>query len=83
MPQYVTENGQCVNAADPHRGVWYGWCTYWTDDWSKLKTLHLRATPSAAAFLRVLSVAPTVFKRQQATGSQERLALRPKGILGI
>lgn len=31
-----TLNGDAVSADDPQRGVWYGMCTFWTDDWDKV-----------------------------------------------
>lgn len=30
-------DGNTVKPDDPARMVWYGYCTYWTDDWDKLK----------------------------------------------
>jgi hypothetical protein len=28
--------GEATTADDPHRGLWYGMCTYWTDNWNAL-----------------------------------------------
>lgn len=33
------DNGEPTTANDPKRGVWYSAaCSYWTDDWTKLRT---------------------------------------------
>lgn len=37
--KYVKENGRHTAHNDPQRLVWYGPCTYWTDDWTKLKSI--------------------------------------------
>lgn len=37
MAEYRTENGDATKAFDPDRLIWYGWCTYWTDDWEKIR----------------------------------------------
>lgn len=38
MPDYRRiDNGQKVAANDPNRGIWYGWCGFWTDDWDRVK----------------------------------------------
>jgi hypothetical protein len=29
-------NGDKVSDEDPQRGIWYGMCTYWTDDWDEV-----------------------------------------------
>ena len=36
QPSYQTLNGYETTAEDGQRGIWYGTCTYWTDDWNKL-----------------------------------------------
>lgn len=36
-PEYVKlDTGDQTTADDPERGLWYGQCGYWTDNWSKL-----------------------------------------------
>lgn len=36
--QYIDTHGRPTTADDPTRMMWYSsLCTYWTDDWSKLK----------------------------------------------
>ena len=36
--KYRKEDGTNTTNDDPDRLLWYGLCTYWTDDWDKLKT---------------------------------------------
>jgi hypothetical protein len=35
-PQFVTLAGRRTALTDPERGVWYGQCGFWTDDWAAL-----------------------------------------------
>lgn len=35
-PSCQTKQGFLTTADDPNRMLWYGMCSYWTDDWSKL-----------------------------------------------
>lgn len=37
--KYLKQNGHHTSHADPQRLVWHGPCTYWTDDWTKLKSI--------------------------------------------
>ena len=36
MAKYITLDGEVTTKDDPNRGVWYGPCGYWTDDWNRL-----------------------------------------------
>ena len=36
---YKLEDGRPTTADDPKRLLWYGFCTFWTDDWSKILTV--------------------------------------------
>lgn len=39
MPKYITTHGTPTTDNDPQRMMWYSsLCSYWTDDWLKLKT---------------------------------------------
>lgn len=40
MAKYLTEEGRVCTPDDPKRALWYGWCTYWTDDWDELRSKH-------------------------------------------
>ncbi len=41
-PRYTTLDGKDTTADDPERGIWYGClCTYWTDDWAKLRYANI------------------------------------------
>jgi hypothetical protein len=35
-PRYCRPDGTETSADDPARTVWYGMCTFWSDDWNKL-----------------------------------------------
>lgn len=38
-PKYLNlRNGQPTTGDDETRGIWFGLCTYWTDDWNKVDT---------------------------------------------
>lgn len=38
MADIRTLSGESCTADDPERGIWYGLCTYWTDDWNKVRS---------------------------------------------
>lgn len=39
MNKYQKDNGDATTSDDPRRMLWFSSnCTYWTDDWMKLKT---------------------------------------------
>lgn len=40
-PAYQTINGIITTSDDPQRSLWYANCGYWTDDWTKLKSLSV------------------------------------------
>lgn len=40
MSKYITTHGEPTHKDNTQREIWYSaHCTYWTDDWSKLKTV--------------------------------------------
>jgi len=45
MPRYLRENGQRTASNDAKRQVWYGVCTYWTDDWDNISTVDVIEIP--------------------------------------
>lgn len=48
MPPYQDHyTGKATTADSPNRSVWYGICSYWTDDWTKLKVAmgHIPVCP--------------------------------------
>lgn len=41
MPKYISrKRGVICSPTDPDRAVWYGMCSYWTDDWERLKSAN-------------------------------------------
>ena len=40
MPDYRTNSGEPTVETNPDRLVWYGHCSFWTDDWSKLSSYN-------------------------------------------
>lgn len=42
---YNINTGEPTTADDPDRGIWYGLCTYWTDDWAKVASGGIPCCP--------------------------------------
>lgn len=45
MTNNVRLNGDKCGPEDPKRGIWYGLCTYWTDDWDAVRAEGIPKCP--------------------------------------
>lgn len=49
-PKYQRlSDGKATTADDPMRGIWYGICTYWTDDWTKVASGAIPCCPKCGS----------------------------------
>ena len=48
MPRYLKDSGVRTHALDSERLIWYGVCTYWTDNWDTVgkRLPHLLGQPA-------------------------------------
>ena len=49
MGKYYRDDGFSTNETDPERMIWDGQCTFWTDDWSKVKKADIPCCTNCSA----------------------------------